>query len=126
MRMVVLSVAFGIVWAPATQAQQTPTAASAGRVLTSVVRAIAPPAIAEVPSGSASISPAERRTMEAVRMTADESITLDGRLDEGVWMRAVPATNFRQRDPDNGAPATEQTEVRIAYDDEKLYMGYAV
>ena len=56
-------------------------------------------------------------------MAADESITLDGRLDEDVWMRAEPATNFLQRDPDNGQPATEQTEVRIVYDADKLYMG---
>ena len=56
-------------------------------------------------------------------MATDESITLDGRLDEDVWMRAVPATNFLQRDPDNGQPATEQTEVRFVYDADKLYMG---
>ena len=56
-------------------------------------------------------------------MAADESITLDGRLDEGVWMRAVPATNFMQQDPENGQPATEQTEVRIVYDTDNLYMG---
>ena len=56
-------------------------------------------------------------------MDPDESITLDGRLDEDVWMRAVPATNFLQRDPDNGQPATEQTEVRFVYDSDKLYMG---
>ena len=56
-------------------------------------------------------------------MTADDSITLDGRLDEDVWMRAVPATNFLQEDPDNGQPATEQTEVRFVYDADKLYMG---
>ena len=56
-------------------------------------------------------------------MDTDESITLDGRLDEDVWMRAVPATNFLQRDPDNGQPATEQTEVRFVYDSDKLYMG---
>ena len=56
-------------------------------------------------------------------MATDESITLDGRLDEDVWMRAVPATNFLQRDPDNGQPATEQTEVRFVYDADKRYMG---
>ena len=56
-------------------------------------------------------------------MSSDESITLDGRLDEDVWMRAVPATNFLQMDPDNGQPATEQTEVRFVYDADKLYMG---
>ena len=56
-------------------------------------------------------------------MAADESIRLDGRLDESVWMRAIPATNFIQKDPDNGQPATEQTEVRIVYDADNLYMG---
>jgi len=61
--------------------------------------------------------------MEAVRMNAGEVITLDGRLDEAVWMRAAPATNFIQRDPANGKPATEQTEVRIVYSADKLYMG---
>ena len=56
-------------------------------------------------------------------MADGESITLDGRLDEDVWMRAVPATNFMQMDPNNGQPATEQTEVRIVYNADKLYMG---
>ncbi len=87
------------------------------------VRSIAPPAAQEMPPGSASMSTSERRTMDALRMTADESITLDGRLDDSVWMRAVPATNFMQQDPNNGQPATEQTEVRIVYDADKLYMG---
>jgi len=117
----VVAIVGGIAPSPA-ESQEAPIPVP-GQALTPVVRAIAPPATEEVPSGSASISPAVRRTMAAVRMTADDSITLDGRLDEGVWMRAVPATNFRQRDPDNGAPATEQTEVRFVYDDDKLYMG---
>ena len=86
-------------------------------------RQIAPPALQQVPPGSASTSADELRTMEAVRMGAGESITLDGRLDEDVWMRAVPATNLRQMEPDNGEPATEQTEVRIVYSADNLYIG---
>jgi hypothetical protein len=86
-------------------------------------RPVAPPAARVVPSGSVSTSPSERRTMEALRMGDIEKITLDGRLDEDVWMRAVPATNFIQMDPDNGQPATEQTEVRIVYNADHLYMG---
>jgi Domain of unknown function (DUF5916) len=69
------------------------------------------------------MSPDQRRTMEAVRMGGDEQIALDGMLDEGVWMRAVPATNFIQRDPDSGQRATESTEVRIVYNADKLYIG---
>src|SRR5262249_51998177 len=97
--------------------QQRPLAASI-----SSARA-APPPVSEIPEGSASMSPDERRTMEAVRMGADEKIELDGMLDESVWMRAVPATNFIQRDPDSGQRATESTEVRIVYNGDTLYMG---
>ena len=50
-------------------------------------------------------------------------IALDGRLDEPVWSRAVPAGDFIQVDPDNGAPATERTEVRIAFSANALYIG---
>lgn len=70
-----------------------------------------------LPDGSA------RRTMEAVRLRPDESVTMDGRLDEPVWMRAQPATDFVQQDPVNGAPATEPTDVRIVYTADALYIG---
>jgi hypothetical protein len=53
----------------------------------------------------------------------DDRIIVDGKLDEAVWGRAVPATNFIQQDPDNGQPATERTEVRIVFDRRALYMG---
>ena len=65
----------------------------------------------------------ERRTVRALRLQTGEAIVLDGRLDEGVWSRAVPASNFIQQDPDNGKPATEQTEVRILFTTTALYMG---
>ena len=65
----------------------------------------------------------DRRTMTAFVLQTEERIALDGILDEPVWRRALPAADFRQMDPDNGAPATEPTEVRIAYDKDTLYMG---
>ena len=64
-----------------------------------------------------------RRTMTAVRMNPEEAITLDGRLDEPIWQRAVPATDFIEQLPRNGAEPTEQTEVRIVYSRDALYMG---
>ena len=63
-----------------------------------------------------------RRTMVATRLAEGESITLDGRLDEPVWSRAIPAADFIQRDPDNGQSATEKTEVRIAFNSDALYL----
>ena len=58
----------------------------------------------------------ERRTIAAERMAPGESISLDGNLDEAVWQRAQVGTDFVQVDPDNGQPATEQTELRIAFE----------
>ncbi len=52
--------------------------------------------------------------------------TLDGRLDDQVWTEAVALSEFRQREPIEGAPASERTEVRILYDDENLYFGFVL
>jgi len=65
----------------------------------------------------------ERRTIPAARLADSERITLDGQLDEAVWTRAKPASNFIQVDPANGSPATEPTEVRVAFTREALYLG---
>jgi len=64
-----------------------------------------------------------RRLVDAVRLVDGERIALDGRLDEGVWQRALPARDFIQIDPQNGQPATEPTEVRIAFSEDAFYMG---
>ncbi|MHB1192688.1 MAG: carbohydrate binding family 9 domain-containing protein [Longimicrobiales bacterium] len=50
-------------------------------------------------------------------------ITLDGVLDEAAWATAPVITGFVQARPDRGHPASEHTEARILYDDEKLYVG---
>jgi len=67
--------------------------------------------------------PPERASMTAVRMSDEETIALDGTLDEPIWSRAVPATDFTQQYPQTGAPATERTEVRIVYNRTTLYIG---
>ena len=62
-------------------------------------------------------------TVRAVRLEPDEDIAVDGRLDEAAWKRTDPATDFRQFDPQNGAPATERTEIRILFSRDSLYIG---
>ncbi len=47
---------------------------------------------------------------------------LDGLLDDAVWADAVPLTMFLQSQPDEGAEATERTEVRLLYDTEAIYI----
>jgi hypothetical protein len=50
-------------------------------------------------------------------------ILIDGRLDEPSWQSADAAGDFRQYEPNEGAPATERTEVRVLYDNTSLYVG---
>ena len=64
---------------------------------------------------------AQAPTAKAVRMP--QPIRLDGRLDEPTWRLAQPIGPLIQRDPREGEPATEETEVRILYDDQALYFG---
>ncbi|WP_295695975.1 hypothetical protein, partial [Lapillicoccus sp.] len=45
-------------------------------------------------------------------------------MDEAAWDAAPPVTNFRQHDPDEGALASEKTEVRILIDDDAIYVGW--
>ncbi|SVC60110.1 uncharacterized protein METZ01_LOCUS312964, partial [marine metagenome] len=49
--------------------------------------------------------------------------TIDGRLDDTVWANAARITEFVQRRPLDGAPATEATEVYVAYDSTNIYIG---
>ncbi|MCK5652369.1 MAG: carbohydrate binding family 9 domain-containing protein, partial [Gemmatimonadetes bacterium] len=58
-------------------------------------------------------------TVRAVRVA--EPPEIDGVLDEPIWQQIEPITGFRQRWPVDGAPASERTEVRIAYDSRAIY-----
>ena len=53
----------------------------------------------------------------------DEAPKLDGLVDEDLWSEIEPATGFVQQNPDEGAPSTERTEIRIGFDDSNLYFG---
>ena len=48
---------------------------------------------------------------------------LDGSQDDPVWQTASRITEFVQQRPLDGAPASEQTEVYVAYDNTNLYFG---
>ncbi|MGQ9578475.1 MAG: DUF5916 domain-containing protein [Candidatus Aminicenantales bacterium] len=58
------------------------------------------------------------KTIKAIRI--EEPIQVDGRLTEKAW-QTEPARGFTQSDPQDGAPATEETEVWVAYDDKAIY-----
>ena len=64
---------------------------------------------------------ADPPSVRAVQITQEP--VLDGVLDEPVWQEASPVGQFHQRNPQEGSPATEQTEVRILYSDTAIFFG---
>lgn len=67
--------------------------------------------------------PGTGRTVAATRLLPHEEVTLDGRLDEPVWIRAPVAEGFLQLEPVEGQTPTERTEVWVAFDADHLYVG---
>ena len=61
-----------------------------------------------------------RVTMRAIRL--NQALSLDGRLDERVYETVAPVTDFVQQEPDEGALATDQTEVWVLFDADTLYI----
>ena len=53
----------------------------------------------------------------------EESIQLDGILDEQIWSRITPATYFDQNFPTDSLIASGETEIFMTYDQNNLYVG---
>ena len=64
----------------------------------------------------------ERKRATATR-AADGAIRIDGRLDEAAWQAATPMTDFVQKEPAEGEPATDAIDIRFVFDDNALYVG---
>lgn len=54
----------------------------------------------------------------------DESLHIDGHLTETAWQKATVLDQFIQREPDERAPVSERTEVRVFYNEDNLYIGF--
>jgi hypothetical protein len=79
-------------------------------------------------SGSNSQAPPRQvGAQDALRIAkatrADRAPRLDGTLDDPLWLQAAPISNFLQREPYEGQPPTEKTEVRILYTKHEVYFG---
>ncbi|HEX2091626.1 MAG TPA: DUF5916 domain-containing protein [Longimicrobiaceae bacterium] len=79
-------------------------------------------ALAQQQPSQTQAPPVERKQVTAVRIEG-RSPSVDGRLDEEHWQSAPAVTDFVQKEPAEGQPSTERTEVRFAYDGSALYVG---
>ncbi len=80
--------------------------------------ALAPSAFAQTRVGGT----ANRKQATATRVP-NGSVRIDGRLDDDVWQKATPITDFIQKEPVENAAPTDRMEVRLLYDDDVLYVG---
>jgi len=67
--------------------------------------------------------PDHHRKQAAAVKVAGGAIRVDGHLDEEVWLRASPVSDFVQKEPTEGAAPTDAMEVRFLYDDDALFVG---
>jgi Domain of unknown function (DUF5916)/Carbohydrate family 9 binding domain-like len=65
----------------------------------------------------------DHSNQNAQATAAEHSPKVDGTLDDPLWQSANPITDFRQREPLEGQPPTEKTEVRILYTRHAIYFG---
>ena len=89
-------------------------------------QAVAPDASVGFPSNNARVDIASRDANGQLVVRAQplrERIVIDGRLDESVYSRFQPVSDFVQAEPRYGAPATEQTELWVFFDDRSIYIG---
>ena len=47
---------------------------------------------------------------------------MDGRIDDAAWEKATVADGFLQFEPDEGKPASQQTEARVLYGTDALFV----
>ena len=63
-------------------------------------------------------------TRRSITITkAEQTITIDGLLDDAAWEAIQPATGFWEAYPADGNPASVPSEVKIAYDNAGIYVG---
>jgi hypothetical protein len=63
-----------------------------------------------------------RATIRAVRVASP--IRIDGALDDSLYATVPSISGFVQVEPNIGEPATEQTEVWFAFDDDNVYVSF--
>jgi hypothetical protein len=59
-------------------------------------------------------------TVRAIHLP--EGLRVDGRLDDDIYLRVEPISDFVQQEPDEGRPATERTEAWVFFDDKNVYV----
>jgi hypothetical protein len=99
-----------------------PRSAFPGHLAACIVPLLALAAATAGADGIDSDAPPERRCLSAAP-AGPGPMRVDGVLDEPAWAGAPVASDFIQREPVDGAPASLRTEVRVLHDAGALWVG---
>ncbi len=66
-------------------------------------------------------TPTQEKTYTTQRVTK-EAPRIDGNLNDEVWNMVEWSGDFTQRSPDDGAAPSQETAIKILYDDDNLYV----
>jgi hypothetical protein len=75
-----------------------------------------------LPNTSETRAEVVRKSIRAVRVSGTVP-TIDGVLQEAVWNTAQVARDFVQTEPNPGRSSSQQTEARVLYDRDAIYIG---
>jgi len=86
-----------------------------------LVLATALPNLAAAQSPPDNASRPTRKQIRACRVNP-HAPRIDGELNEDIWSKAEFSGGFSQKQPNEGEPAQERTEIAFAYDDNAIYV----
>ncbi len=66
----------------------------------------------------------EKRVYTTASIAGGNGITIDGALDETAWDAVEWSTDYMEFEPDVGTAPTEQTKMKIIYDEKNLYVAF--
>src|SRR6185436_5381354 len=97
---------------------------SMGRLILAVACSVllAAPAGAGQAAALISRDAAGSATLRAVQLA--QPLRIDGRLDEALYAEVQPISGFVQIEPQEGSPATERTDIWLAFDEDNVYVTF--
>ena len=65
-----------------------------------------------------------KRSYTTTSVNNRETIKIDGLLEDDAWNAVEWTSNFIEWEPDNSTPPSQQTKMKIVYDDKNLYVAF--
>lgn len=91
-------------------------------IIAAALVAAVPPVTAQSPEPVSPVTSPSSSEVTAVYV--NDAPRIDGHLNDVIWRHIQPVTDLVQIWPSEGAPATERSEIRVAYDRDHLYFAF--